>query len=332
MKGIAPIGPFIVLLAACGAAGAGTATPTPIAATQAQPHGTLRVLCLSAPNALEVPDAGGAGQAEILQRAARLISCSGGRQRGLVGPSSCGDEKQATRMFAPGQPWPKQGLDDRPGPQARLLGASTGRRPGPQIIAEHSDGRQRKNDPLVRCRVTGGKAWDMRLQKLPNLIVNFAAIFGNLLPVGAWIAVGVGWIPPFAWLGAAGAVLWAVIMAGFWSAAAVYWSLEPSGRDLRAHIFDSLGFGYIVVSMIGFFAWAYLILHAADSGSFHEMSRIDAIYLAVTTLTTVGSGTLSPNDDAARALVAVNSLSSLFVIAVGVALLIGGLRSAASSR
>ena len=88
----------------------------------------------------------------------------------------------------------------------------------------------------------------------------------------------------------------------------------------------------LVVSMIGFFAWAYLILHAADSGSFHEMSRIDAIYLAVTTLTTVGSGTLSPNDDAARALVAVNSLSSLFVIAVGVALLIGGLRSAASSR
>ena len=35
MKGIAAIGPFIVLLAACGATGAGTATPTPIAATQA---------------------------------------------------------------------------------------------------------------------------------------------------------------------------------------------------------------------------------------------------------------------------------------------------------
>jgi hypothetical protein len=78
-----------------------------------------------------------------------------------------------------------------------------------------------------------------------------------------------------------------------------------------------------IVGMVGAFAGAYLELGYASRGCFNPNvhHHIDAIYVALTNFTTVGSGGFSPHSGACRLVVAGESVVGVAVVAVGIAVL-----------
>jgi hypothetical protein len=71
------------------------------------------------------------------------------------------------------------------------------------------------------------------------------------------------------------------------------------------------------------FAFTYLSLSRADSGSFSEhLSRVDALYYAVSTICTVGFGDISAETDGARILVTLQMLFDFALVAILVRLVI----------
>jgi len=72
------------------------------------------------------------------------------------------------------------------------------------------------------------------------------------------------------------------------------------------------------------FAWIYLTIAHSNPQSFGvPLSRTEALYFAVTVFSTVGFGDIVPKVDAARAVVMVQMMADLVVIAVVVRLLFG---------
>jgi hypothetical protein len=74
----------------------------------------------------------------------------------------------------------------------------------------------------------------------------------------------------------------------------------------------------------------YLILDDHEAGSWfsnhHQLTWLDALYLSVTTFTTVGSGSLSPDGQLARLAVAAEALLSIIVVGVALVQLVVRLR------
>lgn len=90
---------------------------------------------------------------------------------------------------------------------------------------------------------------------------------------------------------------------------------------------------YAVVALldfVGLFAFVYLNVAHLVPGSFgpHSLGRLDAVYVATTTLTTVGSGTLQPASEAARAAVTIESALGLLLVIGALGVLVSRLADA----
>ena len=94
--------------------------------------------------------------------------------------------------------------------------------------------------------------------------------------------------------------------------------------------------GFFIASVtahVSNFAGIYRLLDVWIPGSFSErLSPGDAFYVAITTFTSLGSGQLSPVSAPARAAVTVESILSVLVIAVGVALVLNRYLRAAKEK
>lgn len=81
------------------------------------------------------------------------------------------------------------------------------------------------------------------------------------------------------------------------------------------------------------FAFTYLSLSQNDPGSFSEdLDRVDAIYYAVSTISTVGPGDITPETSAARLLVTAQMLFNLVLVAFVVRLAILSMRTGLQRR
>ena len=84
----------------------------------------------------------------------------------------------------------------------------------------------------------------------------------------------------------------------------------------------------IIPLFLIFFAWIYLVMSGSEPGTFttpdgRPMSHMTALYFTVTVFSTVGFGDITPHTDAARALVTVQMIADLAVIALVVRLIFG---------
>jgi hypothetical protein len=87
----------------------------------------------------------------------------------------------------------------------------------------------------------------------------------------------------------------------------------------------------VIPLFIVVFAWIYLSMSHSNPTAFGEaFSRTQGLYFTVTLLSTVGFGDITPKTDPARAVVTVQMLLDLVVIALVAKLLLGaaGRRSA----
>jgi voltage-gated potassium channel len=81
------------------------------------------------------------------------------------------------------------------------------------------------------------------------------------------------------------------------------------------------------------FAFTYLSISRADSASFSEdLNRVDAMYYTVSTISTVGFGDIAAESDAARALVTVQMLFDLALLAGLVRLVVLATRTGIQRR
>lgn len=72
------------------------------------------------------------------------------------------------------------------------------------------------------------------------------------------------------------------------------------------------------------FSWLYLVVSRSNPAAFGvEFSRTEALYFAITVLSTVGFGEITPKTDPARLLVAAQMVSDLVLLAIVVKLILG---------
>lgn len=91
--------------------------------------------------------------------------------------------------------------------------------------------------------------------------------------------------------------------------------------------------GLVVPLYLVFFALVYLVVDGQGTDAFTEpLSRIDAVYFAVTVFTTVGFGDISPTSAGARVVVTVQMIANLVVLGLGVRILVGAVREGLARR
>jgi ABC-type transport system involved in multi-copper enzyme maturation permease subunit len=120
----------------------------------------------------------------------------------------------------------------------------------------------------------------------------------------------------------AGILLFAVVFG--YEVRAILRSHRPVARAARSA-------AVVIPLFIVVFAWIYLSMSHSDPATFGEtLTRTQGLYFTVTLLSTVGFGDITPKTDPARAVVTVQMLLDLVVIAVVAKLLLGaaGRRSA----
>ena len=119
-----------------------------------------------------------------------------------------------------------------------------------------------------------------------------------------------------------GILLFAGVLA--YEVRAILRSRRPMARAARAA-------ALVIPVFIVIFAWIYLSMSHSQPATFGEtFTRTQGLYFTVTVLSTVGFGDITPKTDPARAVVAVQMLLDLALIAVVAKLLLGaaGRRSA----
>lgn len=80
----------------------------------------------------------------------------------------------------------------------------------------------------------------------------------------------------------------------------------------------------VIPLFIVIFAWIYLVMAQSDPAAFGgPLDRTSALYFTVTVFSTVGFGDITPRTDPARAVVMVQMLADLAVIAVVIRLILG---------
>lgn len=102
-------------------------------------------------------------------------------------------------------------------------------------------------------------------------------------------------------------------------------------NELRAilnHNYPTLRAGVSMATVIPLFlvlfAWVYITISHSSPQAFNmPLSRTEALYFATTVFSTVGFGDIVPKTDAVRAVVMVQMLADLVVLAVVVRLLFG---------
>jgi len=105
------------------------------------------------------------------------------------------------------------------------------------------------------------------------------------------------------------------------------WQIRSVGRSPHPTL---RGVEAVVVSaplLILTFAATYVVIDNTSPGSFTEgMSRLDGTYLAVTVLSTVGFGDITPVSDVARSLVMSQMLVDLAFVGLVAKVLVGAVR------
>jgi voltage-gated potassium channel len=111
-------------------------------------------------------------------------------------------------------------------------------------------------------------------------------------------------------------------------------------RERRAHVAGDLAAGQgarvehvvaIVLWAIAFFAFVYVRIGGAPGQFEGLVTRLDAVYFTVTTLTTVGYGDIRAVGQTARLVVVVQMVFNVVVIAAAVRVLLGAIRRRAVS-
>ena len=126
--------------------------------------------------------------------------------------------------------------------------------------------------------------------------MGWAAYF-KLAPI-AVIGHSVGWTLPYLALCALGAIV-----------SVAYMARDRGGADTL------LGLGVLSSFLVGSFSFLYCSL-AATAGNFNvvEMSKIDALYFTVGTLSTAGTGLIAPVSDMARLSVVIQMILDVILI------------------
>ncbi len=105
-----------------------------------------------------------------------------------------------------------------------------------------------------------------------------------------------------------------------WQVRSVIQSNQPRLRALET-------LATAVPFFILLFASTYLLIAHADSQAFNEpITRLDAVYFAVTVFATVGFGDIVARSETARAFVTVQMVGDLMVIGLGVRLVISAVQ------
>jgi voltage-gated potassium channel len=121
-----------------------------------------------------------------------------------------------------------------------------------------------------------------------------------------------------AWQLAASLLVLAVVVG--WQIVAVMRSPFPRLRAVEAVAVS-------VPLLVLLFASAYVVMSGADAASFTEpLTRLDAVYFAVTVLATVGFGDISPTTEVSRAAVTVQMFADLVLVGVIAKVLLGAVQ------
>lgn len=114
-----------------------------------------------------------------------------------------------------------------------------------------------------------------------------------------------------------------VILLGVstWQVGAILRSDSPGLRAIEA-------LAITVPLYILLFASAFFVMEATDPSSFSspEMTRIDALYLTVTTFATVGFGDITATSQTARLVITIQMILNLLVLGVGIRVFIGAVQ------
>jgi hypothetical protein len=160
---------------------------------------------------------------------------------------------------------------------------------------------------------------DLRLSAVFYILAQAAIV------VGYWVSLGIN-APLLGLPDTAGPlVLIFVVLALFPSVALALVSIssETAWSRIGGQVVV-VSFALTVIVVIGVYANVYLFLQTHSPGAFHTstLTPADATYLAVTTLTTLGSGDLYPVAAGARLLVTSETVLSFFLLVVGLGLLL----------
>lgn len=123
-----------------------------------------------------------------------------------------------------------------------------------------------------------------------------------------------------------GVGLFLIGVGGYWQARAVVRSPFPRARVIAAVM---LSFPPLIV----LFAASYFLLEQDQPWAFSEhLTRLGALYLTMTVLSTVGFGDITPVSDEARVLVMVQMLADLVYLGLFVRVLAGAARVGVERR
>ncbi|MQS16684.1 two pore domain potassium channel family protein [Streptomyces kaniharaensis] len=159
---------------------------------------------------------------------------------------------------------------------------------------------------------------------LSRVVVETALALTGLLVLYAVVPLrGFGSVS--AVLGLLGSVLGAGLMVA-WQARQLLRSPFPMLRVVRALTMS-------VSLFLVLFASSYASESLAGPGDFSQpLTRVDALYFAITVFTTVGFGDITPVSETARIVVSVQMLLDLVVIGVVIKLLLGVARKRLSEQ
>lgn len=120
-----------------------------------------------------------------------------------------------------------------------------------------------------------------------------------------------------------GAVWWRALIAALIFLGALAFEIRAVVRHVEPMRRAVVSLAVLIPLFIVLFASIYVTMSTADPATFgHRLSRVEALYLTVTILSTVGFGDITPKTDAGRIIVMAQMVTGVAILAVGVRLLL----------
>ena len=170
------------------------------------------------------------------------------------------------------------------------------------------------------------EAWERRFQ-IRNWVLGSFIALQVVSAVFAWTLVGFGWIAfgrIFVGSDWFSVISWLVYLAGL--------MIVLAQRPLWIHLGPWVVVVFVlwVIGLLGIFADQYFALARLVPGSFPieeqaSFTNLDAVYVSVTTFTSLGSGSIQPIGSAARRVVTLESITALITVAVALSLVVTGI-------
>jgi voltage-gated potassium channel len=110
-------------------------------------------------------------------------------------------------------------------------------------------------------------------------------------------------------------------------AALVVWDLREIARSDHPRLRAVEMLATVVPLFLLLFSSVYFLMEQADAGSFSTpLTRVDAVYLSVTIVSTVGFGDITPVTQAARIVVTAQMLANLVLVGLVARVLLGAVQ------